>query len=153
MHCRHIIRGTGRPRVRHAASALIVAATMMSLGCSNERTLTVTATAFNSTRSQTDGRPSETACGDRLRPGHRIIAVSRDLEKQGLVCGTEVEISGLKGTWTVGDRMARRHNQRIDIYKGRDVKAARRWGVQEVEITWRNEPRSKSRVRVAEAER
>lgn len=28
---------------------------------------------------------------DRLRPGDKIIAVSRDLEEQGLVCGTEVE--------------------------------------------------------------
>lgn len=126
---------------------------MAMFGCGNERTLTVTATAFNSTRAQTDGRPLETACGDRLQAGHKIIAVSRDLEKQGLICGTEVEISGLDGTWVVGDRMARRHKQLIDIYMGRDVKRARQWGRQEVEITWRANPRSESRVRVAEAER
>ncbi|MDY6946426.1 MAG: hypothetical protein SXG53_11955 [Pseudomonadota bacterium] len=125
----------------------------MVAACSHEQQLTVTATAFNSTRAQTDSRPSETACGTELRPGKRVIAVSRDLKKQGLVCGTEVEISGLEGTWTVSDVTARRYKQRIDIYMGRDIRAARHWGVQEVEITWRPDPRSPDRVRVAEAER
>lgn len=123
--------------MRYSSRALMIAATMTLLGCEHERQLTVTATAFNSTRAQTDGHPLETACGDRLQAGHKIIAVSRDLEEQGLVCGTEVEISGLEGTWVVGDRTARRHKQLIDIYMGRDVKRARKWGVQEVEITWR----------------
>jgi 3D (Asp-Asp-Asp) domain-containing protein len=121
--------------------------------CSNERQLKVTATAFNSTRAQTDSNPSETACGDNLRPGKRIIAVSRDLRDQGLVCGTEVEISGLEGTWIVGDLTARRHKQLIDIYMGRDIKAARRWGVQEVEITWEDDRESRRRVRLAEKQR
>jgi 3D (Asp-Asp-Asp) domain-containing protein len=70
-----------------------------------------------------------------------------------LICGTEVEISGLEGSWTVGDLTARRHRQRIDIYMGRDIKAARQWGVQEVEITWRADSRSTSRARLAEVER
>jgi 3D (Asp-Asp-Asp) domain-containing protein len=126
---------------------------MMFVACSNEQRLTVTATAFNSTRAQTDSRPTETACGNELRPGSRIIAVSRDLKKQGLACGTEVEISGLDGTWTVSDLTARRHEQRIDIYMGRDIKAARRWGVQEVQITWRPDRRSPARVRLSESER
>jgi 3D (Asp-Asp-Asp) domain-containing protein len=126
---------------------------MMFVACSNEQRLTVTATAFNSTRAQTDSRPTETACGNELRPGSRIIAVSRDLKEQGLACGTEVEISGLDGTWTVSDLTARRHKQRIDIYMGRDIKAARRWGVQEVQITWRPDARSPARVRLSESER
>lgn len=125
----------------------------MFVACSSEQRLTVTATAFNSTRAQTDSRPTETACGNELRPGSRIIAVSRDLKEQGLACGTEVEISGLDGTWTVSDLTARRHKQRIDIYMGRDIKAARRWGVQEVQITWRPDPRSPARVRLSESER
>lgn len=79
--------------------------------------------------------------------------MSRDLKEQGLACGTEVEISGLDGTWTVSDLTARRHKQRIDIYMGRDIKAARRWGVQEVQITWRPDPRSPARVRLSESER
>jgi 3D (Asp-Asp-Asp) domain-containing protein len=136
--------------MRPVLLASIVLAACASVGCSNERQLNVTATAFNSTRAQTDARPFETACGDRLKPGDRVIAVSRDLKQLGLSCGTEVEISGLEGTWTVGDVTARRYKQRIDLYMGNDVKAARRWGVQDVEITWR-EPRS--RLRLAEAER
>lgn len=126
--------------MRHAANALLILSAITAAGCSSERRLTVTATAFNSTRAQTDGRPFETACGDKLEPGSRIIAVSRDLTRQGLVCGTEVEISGLEGTWIVGDKTARRHEQLIDIYMGRDVEAARQWGVQEVEITWYPKP-------------
>jgi 3D (Asp-Asp-Asp) domain-containing protein len=130
---------------------VITACSMVLTACSEEQRLTVTATAFNSTPAQTDSRPLETACGDRLRPGNRIVAVSRDLKNRGLVCGTEVRISGMEGTWTVGDLTARRHKNRIDLYMGRDIKAARQWGVQEVEIKWRPQPRS--RVRVAEAER
>lgn len=138
--------------MRHASSAAILLVLIICVGCSQERRLVVTATAFNSTRAQTDHHPFETACGDRLQPGDKIIAVSRDLKDQGLICGTEVEISGMDGTWIVGDLTARRHKQLIDIYMGRDIKAARRWGVQEVEITWRADPQSASRLRVADAD-
>lgn len=71
-----------------------------------------------------------------MKPGTKAIAVSRDLEKAGLECGTKVRIEGLNGSYTVMDRTAARHEELIDIYMGRDVKAAREWGVQEVEITW-----------------
>lgn len=138
--------------MRYVATALLILHAIVSAACTSEQRLVVKATAFNSTRAQTDGRPHETACGVPLNPGVRIIAVSPDLEQQGLICGTEVKISGLKGTWTVGDRTAARHKQLIDIYMGRDVEAAKNWGVQDVEITWRGSP-STSRVRVAEAER
>ena len=100
--------------------------------------MTVTATAFNSTRAQTDGRPTETACGDELKPGSRVIAVSRDLTDKGLVCGTEVRIEGFDGPWTVVDLTAARHEQLIDLYMGRDITAARAWGRREVEIAWRD---------------
>jgi 3D (Asp-Asp-Asp) domain-containing protein len=33
--------------------------------------------------------------------------------------------------------MAANRKNHIDIYMGRDVKAARKWGEQEVAITWR----------------
>ena len=139
--------------MRNAVNALLIFSALVAAGCSNERQLTVTATAFNSTRAQTDSNPSETACGNDLYPGRRIIAVSRDLRDQGLVCGTEVEISGLDGTWVVDDVTARRHEQLIDIYMGRDIKAAKRWGVQEVEISWKPDRESRERVRLAEKER
>jgi 3D (Asp-Asp-Asp) domain-containing protein len=135
--------------VRYTTPALLTLSALAITACSNEQRLTVTATAFNSTRAQTDSRPLETACRDRLRPSSRIIAVSRDLRDRGLVCGTEVEIAGREGTWTVGDVTAARHKRHIDIYMGRDIKAARQWGVQEVEIKWR----APSSVRLADAKR
>jgi len=100
------------------------------------RELEVTATAYNSVRAQTDGNPSITAYGIRLRPGMRVVAVSRDLEKLGLQKGARLRISGLDGEWTVGDRMHERWTRRIDVYMGLDVKAARAWGKRRVTIRW-----------------
>jgi len=102
----------------------------------DDRRLSVTATAFNSTVAQTDSRPTEAACGDHLEPGQRVIAVSRDLRRQGLKCGTRVQISGLDGYYTVVDLTAARHRNLIDIYMGQDIRAARKWGRQKVEIAW-----------------
>ncbi|MFL6548139.1 MAG: 3D domain-containing protein [Povalibacter sp.] len=121
-----------------ALGALLLSALVFA-GNNDERTLTVTATAFNSTPAQTDDRPLETACGDWLKPNSRIIAVSRDLKKLGLQCGTKVNIEGLEGYWTVADVTAARHQQLIDIYMGGDIKRARKWGRQEVEISWNND--------------
>lgn len=101
-----------------------------------QRSLVVTATAFTSHRRQTSGDPFEGAWGDRLRPGMRAIAVSRDLEALGLERGTRVRIEGLSGEYVVLDRMARRWRRRIDIYMGTDRKAARRWGRRRVRIRW-----------------
>jgi 3D (Asp-Asp-Asp) domain-containing protein len=124
----------------------LVAAAALSVGCGpREQQTTVKATAYNSTRAQTDRHPTQAACGDHLKPGDKVIAVSRDLAAAGLTCGTEVKISGLAGTWKVVDRMAARRKNHIDIYMGRDVRAAREWGVQDVEIKW------KPRIRQADA--
>jgi 3D (Asp-Asp-Asp) domain-containing protein len=117
-----------------ALFALLVS--VLAVGCSSERRMTVRATAFNSTRAQTDASALQTACGHELQPGAQVIAVSRDLAEQGLVCGTEIRIDGLEGAWTVVDVTAARHRQLIDIYMGRDVKAAREWGIREVDIRW-----------------
>ena len=103
-------------------------------GCSCEQHLTVTATAFNSTRAQTDGDPYDTACGVKLQPGERMLAVSRDLAEQGLGCGAEITIDGIEGTWTVVDVTSARHQRLIDLYMGRDVRGARQWGRREVDI-------------------
>ena len=101
-----------------------------------ERSLTVDASAYNSTAAQTVGDPNEGAWGDEITPGMQIIAVSPDLVEAGLGRGTEVEIEGLSGTWTVLDRTASRHRNRIDIYMGVDVEAAREWGIREVVVRW-----------------
>lgn len=102
-----------------------------------KHTLQVTATAYNSLASQTTAiEPSTAAWGDRLEPGMKVIAVSRDLLEQGLDYGTPVQIKGLPGTYRVLDKMNRRWTNRIDIYMGLDEEKARQWGKQEVEISW-----------------
>jgi len=99
--------------------------------------LWVTATAYNSVRGQTDSDAAITAFGIRLRPGMKIVAVSRDLEKLGLRQGVRIRIDGVEGEWEVGDRMHDRWSRRIDLYMGLDVKAARSWGKRRVHIRWK----------------
>ena len=129
-------------RSRHCCFG--IASLLLIGGCLDERR-EVTATAYNSTRAQTDDRPHETACGTRLEPGRKVIAVSRDLKREGLDCGTAVRIDGLQGTWTVEDVTAARHRMQIDIYMGQDVGQAREWGARKVEIRWRNDCRQAGR--------
>ncbi len=101
------------------------------------QSLRVTATAYNSLRSQTDSTPNIAAWGDRLRPGMRVIAVSRDLlRRSGLKHNTLVRIKGYPGTYRVKDKMNRRFQRRIDVYMGKNVKKARRWGHRKVVIQW-----------------
>lgn len=98
--------------------------------------LVVTATAYNSLPSQGVGGGKHGAWGDRLEPGMKAIAVSHDLIARGLERGAKVRIEGLPGDYTVLDRLPRRWNKRIDIYMGKNVRAARAWGKREVEIRW-----------------
>lgn len=100
------------------------------------QTLLVKASAYNSRSGQTDASPSIGAWGDRLAPGMKVIAVSQDLIERGLRRGQRVRIRGLEGDYVVMDRMPSRWRQKIDIYMGVDVRAARNWGVREVEISW-----------------
>lgn len=102
---------------------------------SSFKKLNVTATAYNSVRAQTDSNPSIAAWGDRLKPGMKAIAVSRDLLKMGLKRGSKVKISGLPGEYVVLDKMHHRWNRKIDIYMGKDVRAAKKWGKRRVTIT------------------
>ena len=101
-----------------------------------ERSLRVKASAYNSLRGQTDSTPNVGAWGDSLTPGMKVIAVSADLIELGLARGQVVRIRGLDGEYTVADRMSKRWQRKIDIYMGMDVKAARTWGVRDVEIFW-----------------
>jgi 3D (Asp-Asp-Asp) domain-containing protein len=100
------------------------------------RLLKVTATAYNSLPSQTDHTPNIAAWGDKLVPGMKAIAVSRDLLSKGLIRGTKVKIAGLPGTYTVLDKMNKRWRRKIDVYMGNNVKAARKWGRRDVQIQW-----------------
>lgn len=100
------------------------------------RTLKVVATAYTSHKGQTDSTPDLAAWGDTLKPGMKCIAVSRDLIKMGLKHNTPVRIKGLPGVYLVKDKLNKRFTKRIDIYFGKDLKAARQWGKRRVEIEW-----------------
>ncbi|MEQ9442077.1 MAG: hypothetical protein RIG62_23760 [Cyclobacteriaceae bacterium] len=106
--------------------------------CEEREKLAVTATAYNSLEAQTKkGDAVTTAWGDKLEPGMKAIAVSRDLlNEYGLSYNAKVKIEGLSGTYRVLDKMNKRWKKRIDIYMGTDLDKAREWGKQEVEITW-----------------
>ncbi len=122
-----------------AALLLLVLSTCgssASFSAQADRTLEVTATAYNSLPDQGQGDPTIAAWGAKLRPGMKAIAVSRDLIQLGLTNGVEVRIDGLPGTYTVLDKTAKRWKRRIDIYMGTDVKAARQWGNRKVTIHW-----------------
>ncbi|QKX17442.1 3D domain-containing protein [Microbulbifer sp. YPW1] len=101
-----------------------------------KKSMTVTATAYNSVKGQTDDDPWTAAWNNRLRPGDKIIAVSRDLEKHGLTNGAKVKIEGLPGTYTVRDRMNKRYTNRIDVWMEKDIKKARKWGKKKLKIIW-----------------
>lgn len=118
---------------RIALLALLIAAGACTPA---KESLEVTATAYNSLPSQTQGDPEIGAWGDRLDPGIQTIAVSRDLLSLGLTHNAEVEIDGMKGRWLVRDKLNRRFTKRIDIYMGKDLQAAREFGKQKVTIRW-----------------
>ena len=98
--------------------------------------LEVTATAYNSVKSQTLGVPNITAWGDTLVPGMKSIAVSRDLIAKGLKYGTMVRIDTFPDTFYINDKMHHRWNNRIDIYMGDDRKMALEWGRKKVQIKY-----------------
>lgn len=102
-----------------------------------KRQMTVTATAYTSHVNQTDSTPNIAAWGDRLKPGMKVIAVSRDmLNKYGLKHRSKVRIKGLDGEYLVLDKMNKRWKKKIDIYMGMDLKKAYKWGRKKVELQW-----------------
>ncbi len=113
-----------------------------SAGQKRPNSLHVTATAYNSVSKQTDSTPDIAAWGDRLVPGMKAIAISRDLlKKHGLSYGDRVKIKShdgeyLDGEYIVLDKMNSRWRKKIDIYMGKDVRKAKRWGKRKVSIHW-----------------
>ncbi|NOR54675.1 MAG: LysM peptidoglycan-binding domain-containing protein [Sulfurovum sp.] len=102
-----------------------------------KHSLRVTATAYTSHRGQTDATPFLAAWNNRLRPGVKSIAVSRDmLTRYGMRNGTKVRIAGIRGYYRVRDKMNKRYKKRIDIYMGLDRRRALRWGRRSVVIYW-----------------
>ena len=127
--------GPKRPVGWVAAAAL--AALSLNTACIpvGEDTIEVTASAYNSHPNQTDATPYVAAWGDRLKPGMRSIAVSRDLIPLGFVRGARVRIEGFPGRrFVVLDKMHYRWRRRIDIYMGDDLEAARKWGKRRLRV-------------------
>jgi 3D (Asp-Asp-Asp) domain-containing protein len=122
-----------------ALPLFLVFAGCPAAGGTEERSLSVTASAYNSVATQTNSQPTLTAWGDQLKPGMKAIAVSRDLIERGLRHGVAVTIQGLPGEYVVMDKMAAHWRRKIDIYMGEDVEAARSWGVRQLTIHWRVE--------------
>ncbi|MEO9076659.1 MAG: hypothetical protein ABI263_05115 [Gelidibacter sp.] len=119
---------------------------LLAMSCSEEQkeesehvwdSVTVTASAYNSTVRQTSGNPNITAFGDSLKPGMKYIAVSRDLLRKGLKHNTPVVIEGFDGVYLVKDKMHFKWRNHIDIYMGEDIEAARKWGRRKVCIEFR----------------
>ncbi|MDX1496661.1 MAG: hypothetical protein R3352_03835, partial [Salinisphaeraceae bacterium] len=106
----------------------------------NWHKLELVATAYNSVEAQTDSTPDIAAWGDKLKPGMRAIAVSRDLLDMGLTRGSRVWISGLgsglEGEYVVLDKMNKRWKKRIDVYMGEDVRAALKFGKRDVVLRY-----------------
>lgn len=102
--------------------------------------LRVTSSAYTSCIRETDSTPYLAAWNNRLKPGMKSIAVSRDLLKMGLTNGSIVTIDGIKGNYKVLDKMHKRWKKKIDIYMGCDLKKARKWGKKRVTIRWAKSP-------------
>ncbi len=117
---------------------LILFMVLLFFSCKEEQwvSLEVVASAYNSTKSQTEGNPFITAWGDTLRPDTKSIAVSRDLIKMGLTHNTKVKIDGFEGIYLVNDKMHPKWRHKIDIYFGTDVQAARKWGRRKLTIQY-----------------
>lgn len=110
----------------------------ISFSCENKsRQLQVTATAYTSSVRETDSTPTITAWGNKLKPGMRVLAVSRDLLAMGLTEGTLVTVEGFKDDFIVLDKMNKRWKKKIDIYMGNDRHAALQWGKRKVNICWK----------------
>tara|TARA_R110000796_G_scaffold88850_6_gene192006 strand:- start:78484 stop:78927 length:444 start_codon:yes stop_codon:yes gene_type:complete len=115
------------------------------IGCSNREKkqldlhdwnpLKVTVTAYNSLPSQTTFYNSNIgAWGDTLKPGMKVVAVSRDLMRKGLVYNTMVRIDTFPDTFLVKDKMHFRHRNKIDIYMGNNKNEALEWGRKKLTI-------------------
>ena len=109
----------------------------LNINAFGKHKLRVTATAYTSHGNQTDSTPFLAAWNNRLRPGVKSIAVSRDLlTRYGMRNGTKVRIGGLRGFYRVRDKMNKRYRKRIDIYMGLNLRRALKWGRRSVVIYW-----------------
>lgn len=92
---------------------------------------TRTVTAYNSVPEQTDATPCIAADGSdicaRYAAGELICAAN------WVRLGTRLRVPGY-GDCTVADRMAPKNGEKVDVYLGQDVAAARAWGARRIEV-------------------
>jgi 3D (Asp-Asp-Asp) domain-containing protein len=119
---------------RSVGAILLVMALWLSAPI-EAKSMTVTATAYNSIVAQTDSTPHIGACNKSIKSRKDVIAVSQDLFEMGLDCGKKVRIEGI-GEFTVLDKMNGRWKRRIDIHMGKKVRKAVAWGERKVRIHW-----------------
>jgi 3D (Asp-Asp-Asp) domain-containing protein len=122
------------PLRRSWAGAVLLGLVSSAAPADDRRWIEVDVTAYNATVAQTDDDPWIAAWGDRLRPGTRVIAVSRDLLSLGFDHGARVEVDGLAGEYVVLDKTHRRWRRRVDLFMGEDVRRALRWGKRRMRI-------------------
>lgn len=89
----------------------------------------VTLTTYSANIAETDSTPNITATGFRIDDEnagkHRIVAISRDLKRQGWKFNKKIRVSGAgkhDGIYTIKDLMNGRHRKRVDILIDKDAK-------------------------------
>lgn len=121
------------------AVTVLLPAAQAALAEEGQQSRWVTATAYTSRPSEiTHKKSKKTACDDQLTPASKgqTIAVSFDLVKAGLKCGTVVTIEGVSSGFVVTDHLPGKHRNHIDIFVGKDVQMAKEWSRRKVKITW-----------------
>lgn len=106
------------------------------LATAGYRSMVVTVTAYNSVPDQTDSHPMTGAWKDKMHPGMHEVAVSRDLISKGLTHHTKLAIQGFNHNFVVWDKMADDVKQTVDIYMGKNVEKARKFGRKQLRIWW-----------------
>lgn len=95
------------------------------------KTMTVSATAYNSLPSQTDGDPFTTASGTKTHPGTVAACFPFGTKLEIIDPKTGQSLNGI--TYTVEDRTAKNNCNHIDIWM-ETLPEAKQWGRRTVEI-------------------
>ena len=116
------------PEIRQNLFLITGSDSFMSVNTPVEpKPMKVVLTAYSSTPDQTDDTPFTTASNTKVRDG--VVAANF------LAFGTQIKIPSIFGdkVFTVEDRMARKHSDKIDIWFP-ERHLAKKFGVQETEV-------------------
>lgn len=93
----------------------------------NQKKIYAKVTGYNSVEAQTDATPCQ-AAGGYICGKTNVVACPRSLR-----LGQEVSINGRR--YICFDRLAKRYDNRFDIFFDKDIQAAKAWGIKELEVT------------------